>query len=354
MVYYRDTRKELEKLVKKIFIFVLVMFLCVTSFAGGNKKKISLEKWQGQPLTVVCPWAINGVVDIINRSLAVYGEETFGQQIIATNDFIREGAISISDDFLLTMSSMLGDGGNTALTNYLKTKANTPHLIIGSENAFAVTPNMRNVKAPAFSYNDFEPIINLCSATFVMTAASELNITDLESLKAYGKGKNLLVAVGGSTSIESFMVRSLFKELGLDMTVVAYNGANLALEALINKEVHLAISHQSQAKIGIEDGIITPVVLFDEKGSTEGVFAGTKGIGEYGYTTYCKNRSFLMARKGTDADILQKIYEGYKRILEKDEVKTLFKEMMLEIEPLTAEEIDRHIATVSAMVKTNM
>ena len=339
---------------KKIFIFVLVMFLCVTSFAGGNKKKISLEKWQGQPLTVVCPWAINGVVDIINRSLAVYGEETFGQQIIATNDFIREGAISISDDFLLTMSSMLGDGGNIALTNYLKTKGNTPHLIIGSENAFAVTPNMRNVKAQAFSYNDFEPIINLCSATFVMTAASELNITDLESLKAYGEGKNLLVAVGGSTSIESFMVRSLFKELGLDMTVVAYNGANLALEALINKEVHLAISHQSQAKIGIEDGIITPVVLFDEKGSTEGVFAGTKGIGEYGYTTYCKNRSFLMARKGTDADILQKIYEGYKRILEKDEVKTLFKEMMLEIEPLTAEEIDRHIATVSAMVKTNM
>ena len=91
---------------KKIFIFVLVMFLCVTSFAGGNKKKISLEKWQGTPLTVVCPWAINGVVDIINRSLAVYGEEIFGQKIIATNDFIREGSITLSDNFLLTMSSM--------------------------------------------------------------------------------------------------------------------------------------------------------------------------------------------------------------------------------------------------------
>lgn len=339
---------------KKIFIFVLVMFLCVTSFADGNKKKISLEKWQGQPLTVICPWAINGVVDIVNRSLAVYGEEVFEQKIIATNDFIQEGTVSISDDFLATMSSMLGDGGNIALSNYLKKKANEPHLIIGSENAFAVTPNVRNAKEQSFNYNDFEPIINLCSATFVMTADSKLNITNLESLKAYGEGKTLLVAVGGSTSIESFMVRSLFKELGLDMTVVAYNGANLALEALINKEVHLAISHQSQAKVGIEDGIITPVVLFDEKGSSEGFYAGTKGVGEYGYTAYCKNRSFLMARKGTDADILQKIYEGYKRILEKDEIKALFKEMMLEIEPLTANEIDRHIAEVRAMVKTNM
>lgn len=339
---------------KKIFIFVLVMFLCVTTFADGNKKKISLEKWQGQPLTVICPWAINGVVDIVNRSLAVYGEEVFGQKIIATNDFIREGSVSISDDFLATMSSMLGDGGNIALSNYLKKKANEPHLIIGSENAFAVTPNLRNEKGKGFSYNDFEPIINLCSATFVMTADSELNITSLENLKTYGKGKTLLVAVGGSTSIESFMIRSLFKELGLDMTVVAYNGANLALEALINREVHLAISHQSQAKIGVEDGIITPVVLFNEKGSTEGVYAGTKGVGEYGYTAYCKNRSFLMARKGTDATTLQKLYEGYKRILEKDEVKALFKEMMLEIEPLTADEIDRHIAEVSDMVKTNI
>jgi tripartite-type tricarboxylate transporter receptor subunit TctC len=330
------------------------MFLCVTSFAGGNKKKISLEKWQGKPLTVVCPWAINGVVDIINRSLAVYGEEIFGQQIIATNDFIREGSITISDNFLLTMSSMLGDGGNIALTNFLKKKANEPHLIIGSENAFAVTPNVRNAKAQTFNYNDFEPIINLCSATFIMMADSKLNITNLESLKAYGEGKNLLVAVGGSTSIESFMVRRLFNELDLDMTVVAYNGANLALEALINKEVHLAISHQSQAKAGVEDGIITPVVLCDEKGSTAGFCAGTKVLGEYGYTAYCKNRSFLLARKGRDAVIIQKIYEGYKRILEKDIIKALFKDMMLEIEPLTAAGIDRHIAEVSTMVKTNM
>lgn len=35
---------------------------------------------------------------------------------------------------------------------------------------------------------------------------------------------------------------SFFSELGLSMKVVTFNGANLALEALINKEVHLAIS----------------------------------------------------------------------------------------------------------------
>lgn len=339
---------------KKFCGFVVFILLGTMCLAGGNKSTINLEAWPTEPLTVTCPWAINGVVDIINRALANYGEEVFGQQIIATNDFIRDGAVSISDEFLLNMSSMLGDSGNIALTNYLKNKPNAPNLIIGSENAFAVTPNLRDIKEQTFSYNDFEPIINLCSAIFVMTADAELNITDLEGLKAYGRGKTLLVAVGGTTSIESFMVRKLFSELGLSMKVVTFNGANLALEALINKEVHLAISHQSQAKAGVQEGIITPVVLFDEKGSDEGVFAGTKGVGEYGYTAYCKNRSFLMARKGTDPAIIKKIYEGYKIILEKEEIKDLFNNMMLEIDPLDSAAINQHISQVRAMVKANL
>lgn len=339
---------------KKFCGFVVFILLGTICLAGGSKNTVALEEWPGQPLTVTCPWAINGVVDIINRAMANYGEEVFGQPIIATNDFMRDGSISISDNFLQSLSSMLGDGGNIALTNYLKNKANDPNLIIGSENAFAVTPNLRNVQEQDFDYNDFEPIINLCSAIFVLTADARLNITDLESLKAYARGKTLLVAVGGSTSIESFMVRSLFKELGLSMKIVSYNGANLALQALINGEVHLAISHKSQAKTGVEDGIITPVVLFDDTGTDEGVFAGTKGVGEYGYTAYCKNRSFLMARKGTDPAIIKKIYEGYKAILEKDEIKDLFNNMMLEIDPLDAPAIDQHLSQVRAMVKANL
>lgn len=339
---------------KKFCGFVVFILLGTICFAGGSKNAITVEEWPGQPLTVTCPWAINGVVDIVNRALANYGEEIFGYPIIATNDFIRDGSISISDNFLQNMSSMLGDGGNIALTNYLKHQANASNLIIGSENAFAVTPNLRDAKEQDFDYNDFEPIINLCSAIFVLTADARLNITDLESLKSYARGKTLLVAVGGSTSIESFMVRRLFKELGLSMKIVAYNGANLALQALINEEVHLAISHKSQAKTGVEEGIITPVVFFDDTGADEGVFAGTKGVGEYGYTAYCKNRSFLMARKGTDPAIIKKIYQGYKTILEKDEIKDLFNNLMLEIDPIDSTAIDKHISQVRAMVKANL
>lgn len=341
---------------KKICMLIAIIFICSVLNAGGTKGGLNswVDSWPTQPITVICPWAVGGVVDRVNRALAVYGEDFFNQPIVATNDFIRQDAISVSENFLQAVTPLLGDGGNVAFTNYLDTKANDPVFIIGSENAFAVTPILRTDRPVPFNYNDFEPVISLCSAVFVMTANARLNIKDLNSLQAYGKGKTLKVAVGGTSSIEYFMLKQLFEELELKLEVIAYNGANLALEALMKGEVDLAVSHQSQAKQGVETGVITPVVLFDEKGSDKGVYAGVKGVGEYGYTAYCKNRSFLMARKGTNAAVIQKMYEGYKKILAQEEIQQLYKNMMIEIEPLDAIEIRKHISEVQAMVKSHL
>ena len=341
---------------KKNCVIIALIFICSVTNAGGTKGILNswVDDWPTEPISVICPWAIGGVVDIVNRALAAYGEEVFNQPIVATNDFIRQGAISVSDNFLQAVTPLLGDGGNVAFGNYLDTKANEPVFIIGSENAFAVTPHTRTSRPLPFEYNDFEPVISLCSAVFVMTANARLNIVDLESLRAYGKGKTLIVAVGGTSSIEYFMLKQLFEELGLKLEIVAYNGANLAVNALMKGEVDLAVSHQSQAKHGVETGIITPVVLFDEKGSDEGVYAGVRGVGEYGYTAYCKNRSFLMARKGTNAAVIQKVYEGYKKILAQEDIQQLYKSMMIEIEPLDAIAIRKHLTEVQTMVKSHL
>ena len=79
---------------------------------------------------------------------------------------------------------------------------------------------------------DFEPVISLCSAVFVMTANARLNIVDLESLRTYGKGKTLLVAVGGTSSIEYFMLKKLFEELGLPAKKKTKSGFSTNAEVL--------------------------------------------------------------------------------------------------------------------------
>lgn len=333
-----------------VFLFLAVGSLM---FSAGEKEAVDVEQWPSGPVTVICPWAVGGVADMVNRRMAGYGEEVFGQPIVPTNEFLQDGVISLSSSLIEALSPMLGAGGNVALTNFLKNEANALELILGGESAFAVAPNITGAGTLQFTYDDFVPIINLYSSIFVMTANASLNITDLESLKAYGAENELTMAVNGMASIEAFMAKILFRELGVELSLVAYNGANLALAAAVNGETHLAISHQSQARQSIEDGALFPVVAFDKEGLKNGVFAGVKGVGEYGYTAYCRNRAFLMARKGTDPAVIQKIHDAYSQILAKDEIVELFHSMMIEIDPLDGAAIDQHIAAVAKMVKSN-
>ena len=322
--------------------------------AGGRKEAVTAEEWPRQHITVTCPWAVGGVADIVNREIAAYGEEVFGQPIIATNGVLQKDVISLSDTFIQPLYPMLGAGGNVALANYLSNRANTHNLILGGESAFAVGPVVYGSGSVRFAYEDYEPIINIYSSIFIMTAAAEIGVRDLESLKEFGGNKKILVAVNGRTSIEAFMAKTVLAELGLDFEYVSYNGAHLALEAVARGEAHVAISHQSQAKVAAEAGLVHPVVVFDEAGVTGGYFKGVKGVGEYGFTSHCRNRAFLMIRAGTDTAIVQKIYDAYYQILQKDEIRQLFDELMIEFDPLDGAAIDRHIAEVKAMVKANL
>ena len=320
---------------KKVVLVLCVLFLAISGIsASGKAETVNVDSWPQEAVTIVCPWAVGGVADIVNRKTSTYGVELLGKPILATNE--------------------LGAGGNVALTNYLKNGPNSTTLIFGAEGAFSIAPNIDGADALQFSYDDFIPVINLYSSIFVMTADAKLGITDLESLKAYGQGKRLKVAVNGIAGSEAFLAKALFKELGLDLDLISYNGANLALDAAAKGETSFAISHQSQAKGSVTGGVLTPVVVFDKQGVNNDVFKNVKGVGDYGYTAYFRNRCFILARKGTDPKVVEKVRNAYLEILKKPEMVEFYKTLMIEVDPLSLEEINQHIASVTNIVKTNL
>jgi tripartite-type tricarboxylate transporter receptor subunit TctC len=320
---------------KKTVLVLLVALLAIGSvFSQGKAESSNVDAWPQEAVTIVCPWAVGGVADIVNRKTSVYGVELLGKPVLATNE--------------------LGAGGNVALTNYLKNGPNSTTLIFGAEGAFSIAPNVAGSEALQFSYDDYIPVINLYSSIFVMTSDAKLGITDLDSLKAYGKGKRLKVAVNGMAGSEAFLAKALFRELGLELDLISYNGANLALDAAAKGETSFAISHQSQAKGSVEAGILNPVVVFDKQGVNNDVFKNVKGVGEYGYTAYFRNRCFILARKGTDQKVIDKVRNAYLTILQKPEVVAFYKTLMIEIDPLDLQQINAHIDSVTKIVKANI
>ncbi len=237
---------------KKAVVLLLIVLCMLGTLSAAGKTETNLDSWPTEPVTVICPWAVGGVADVVNRKAATYGVEVLGQPILATNE--------------------LGAGGNVALTNYLKNQPNSYNLIFGGEGAFSIAPNVDGADALQFTYADYEPIINLYSSIFVLTSDAKLNIKDLDALKAYAQGKKLKVAVNGVAGSEAFLAKALAKDLGITLELVSYNGANLALDAASKGETAFAISHQSQARGSVEAGILNPVVVFDEKGVNNEVF----------------------------------------------------------------------------------
>jgi len=317
---------------------LLMLLMCLTSlsmvFANGSEEvQEDSNNWPTEPITVICPWAVGGVADLVNRQAAVFGEEILGQPVLATNE--------------------LGAGGNVALTNYLKNEGNTHNLIFGGEGGFSIAPNIEGKEAIMFKYDDFMPVMNMYSATFVMTADADLNINNLEDLKAYGKNNTCKVAVNGIAGSEAFLAKALFKELGVKLTLVSYNGANLALDAVAKGETDFAISHQSQAKGAVEGGLITPVTMFSKDYVTSELFKDVKPVGAYGMEAYYPNTCFLLIRKGTSDEVVQKIRDAYLEIMQKPEMTALFEKLMVAPSTWTPDEMDAHIENVIKIVNDN-
>lgn len=317
---------------KKIMTAALVLLLAVQGVFAGGSKEVNTADWPEKEITVICPWAVGGVADLVNRKMATYGEKYLGVPVLATNE--------------------LGAGGNVALTNYLKNEPNSYNLIFGGEGGFSIAPNVEGAQAIQFKYDDYEPVISLYSAIFVMTADSKLGIKNLDDLKAYGKGKNLKIAVNGIAGAEAFLAKSLIKELGIQMTLVSYNGANLALDAAAKGETQFAISHQSQARGSVEAKKLTAICGFNKSGIHNDVY-DVQGVGDYGIKAYYPNTCCLLARKGTDPKIIAKIREAYLKILEEPEVKDLYKTLMITADPMDKAAYDKHIESVKNIVLTN-
>lgn len=119
------------------------------------------------PVTIITPWAVGGLADQINRAMSEYGKEQYGQPLLADN--------------------ILGSGGAVALTEYTKEKPNTHKLILGGEGSFAIAPLTMKV---AYKFEDFVPVINIYSSTFVLVTNPRTKVDSIPSLKEYiAKGK---------------------------------------------------------------------------------------------------------------------------------------------------------------------
>lgn len=312
---------------KKFFkglMLIACISLCLITTAFSKAK----ETW-----TATCPWEQSSVADIVNQKISS----------LSTN---------YSDKYILAPEAV--KGGDDTVNNWVKdTKADDPNLVFVGEDLLSIA-SIIDPKKMKFTQDDFSYVENLYSSIFVLSGLADYDVNNIEDLKTFVKEAqdDVIVAVNGATSSEAFLATSLFASMGaLDiLKIVPYTSGAKVAQALACGEAHFAISHQSQILEPAEQGIVKVIAAFDSKPIEKGPFAGVEGVGQYGYP-YFKNSCFVMARAGTDAKKIEELKALYYKVLADPEVSKWMEEtMLIEVEPMTKEQLDEREANVKLII----
>ncbi len=310
---------------KRLLSLSLVAVMGVSLLAGCSGS--SKESWK-----VTCPWAPSGVAAVVSQKAA-------------------EMSTKYSENTTLVAEAIQGDAA-TVNTWVADTEANDTELVFVGEGLLSITSILDPAKMQ-FGYEDFEYVENLYSSIFVLSADAELNIQSVADLEAYvEQSAEISVAVNGATGSEAFLAAALFGSMGAGdkVKLTPYQSAAEAAQAVARGETSFAVSHQSQILETAQQGGVTVVCAFDEKAIEHGPFEGVEGVGEYGYP-YFRNRCFIMARAGTDAEKVSALKDLYDQILADEEVVTWLQDtMLLEVDTMSKEDVEAHVENVKTIV----
>ena len=309
---------------KRVLGIVLSVLMTAGLLSGCGSEQ---ESWK-----VTCPWAPSGVAAVVSQKAA-------------------EKSTTYSENITLVAEAVAGDAA-TVNTWVQDTKADDEELVFVGEGLLSITSILDPAKMQ-FDYDNFAYVENLYSSIFVLSADATLNINDIAELEAYAADADeISVAVNGATGSEAFLAAALFGDMGAGdrLELVAYTSAAEAGQAGAKGETSVAVYHLSHILETQQQGGVTIVCAFDEKPLENGPFAGVEGVGEKGYP-YFRNRCFVMACAGTDADKVEELKKLYDDILADEEVVTWLQEtMLLEVDTMSEDDVKDHIENVQNIV----
>ncbi len=304
----------MKRLYRKVITIISLGLLAFLAHADT-------DSWPQKPITTVVPWAVGGLADQVNRAMAQFGTDEFGQPILPTN--------------------RLGAGGVVALTEYLREKPNTTKIIYGSEGNFSISPKTNKV---AYKWEDFIPIMNIYTSSFVLVANPKSGIKSFEDMKSYGAKQKILFGVNGLNGTEFLIMSALLSEMGIDYEAVSFNGANEAMNATISGDVALSVTHGSLAKEYVKANKLEAILVFDEKPLKTDIY-NLPPVTQFGYDTWIVNRMMMLTRKGTDPQLVDNIRTHFLNILQSPKFKEVADNLGVNIDPIDGEGLNKHVMT---------
>jgi tripartite-type tricarboxylate transporter receptor subunit TctC len=316
---------------KKLIVFSLCIFLTGTAvFASGAKETVAGDDFPNKPIRCIIPWAAGGGTDIMVRALIESSEKHLGQPIIPVNRDGAAGTIAVTE-----LAGMQADGYSIG------------SLAIG---LFTTQPVMRQVQ---YKLDDFDGVIGLSHEPVMMVTHADNPWNTIPELIDHAKksGKRIKYGFPGSGSLTHLPQAAFFALSGVNADAVSFAGGGPTMTALVGKHIDVAAGHPSEYINFEKEKILKTLGVFSPVRDTRESLKNIPTFKENGFDIDMSVWKFVVAPKGVPKERIQKLYAGFKKMMNEPKFIEFANRMYLQMNPYTGEDVMKKIESDAVFTK---
>jgi len=279
------------------------------------------QAYPGKPVRIIVPNATSGLADICARLVAAKLGEALGQQFLVEN---RPGA----GGTLGTVAAIKAAPDGYTLLAVFDSHATNPHLF-------------RNL--PYDTLADLAPISLLVRGPLVLVVRPGLGAASAGDFVKLARSRPGAInfATVGPGSPARLLMELLKIEAGIEVTMVAYKGAGLALGDLVGEQVDAMFATVPSVSSHMKAGRLRALAITSARRSA--ILPGVAAMSETYPGFVSEAWVGLLAPARTPPEIVARLNAEVVKILELPEIKSRFAELGLETAGGTPEQLDRWI-----------
>ncbi len=238
---------------------------------------------------IIIPWAAGGATDLIFRALAATTGKYLGKAVVVVNRPGGGGAVGYTE------------GMQAKPDGYTLTSAVTPLTILPHQ------------VSTAFTYKNFEPVLNVVSDPSMFLVRSDAPWKSLKEFLDYAKNHPGMITVGNSGAGGGVHLVALAFEraAGVKFNHIPFSGGGPSVTALLGGHVNAVSVSPPEGISHVQAGKLKILALFSEKRLE--MFPDVPTVKEQGIDFAMGMWRGLIAPKGTPPEVIKKLHDAFKQ-----------------------------------------
>ena len=300
-------------MVRRIFaiLFVLSLMLALPIHAADFPTK---------EVQILIPWAAGGATDLIFRALAGTTGKYLGKAVVVVN--------------------RPGGGGAVGYTEAAQARPDG-HTLVSAVTPLTILPHQVTT---AFTYKNFDAIINVVSDPSMFLVRSDAPWKGLRDFLDYAKKNPGMITVGNSGAGGGVHLVALAFEraAGVKFNHIPFSGGGPSVTALLGGHINAVSVSPPEGIEHVKAGKLKIIALFAEKRFE--MFPDVPTVKEQGTDFVMGMWRGLVAPKGTPPDAVKKLHDAFKQGMDDPVFKKNAKDMAVNLSYLGPEAFGKLLA----------